>query len=162
MLLGNTVLLWQMHQARLQAERLNGVDQALIGVLQAHVNLMSFYERLDVVTRSQNADLLVKEASDLRNALLEDRQRSTDVFNRLPPGVQLDPALLPELRAIQDALPAQLEAIIDLAKSNEWEAVRLRLVNQVRPLESSSSVLVENIDREVREERAQAVFKIDQ
>lgn len=161
MLLGNTVLLWQMHQARLQAERLNGVDQELIGVLQAHVNLMSFYERLDVVTRSQNADLLVKEASDLRNALLEDRQRSTDVLNQLPPGVQLDPALLPELRAIQDALPAQLEAIIDLAKSNEWEAVRLRLVNQVRPLESSSSVLVENIDREVREERAQAVFKID-
>ena len=43
MLLANAVLLWQFHQARVQAERLNGVDQELIVVLaspyQSHVVL---------------------------------------------------------------------------------------------------------------------------
>jgi nitrogen fixation/metabolism regulation signal transduction histidine kinase len=76
--------------------------------------------------------------------------------------VQLDPALLPTLLSIQDTLPAELEAITALAKSNEWEAVRLRLANQVRPIESRSSGLVEDIDREVGEERAQAVLNIGQ
>jgi len=159
-LVGNTVLLWQLHQGRAQAERLNGVDQELTAVLQAHVNLMSFYERLDLLAQFENADLLVNEAQDLRNALVEDRRRSGNVLSHLPSEMRLDPTLLPTLEAIQEALPAQLEAIIALAKSNEWAAVRLRLANQVRPLESASSKLVENIDRQVREERAQAVFNI--
>ena len=38
MLLGNSVLLWQFYHARLQAERLTGVDQELIVVLQAHAH----------------------------------------------------------------------------------------------------------------------------
>jgi len=162
MLVGNTVLLWQLQKGRAQAERLNGVDQELIGILQAHVNLMSFYERLVLLAQAKSADLLVNEAQALRNTLLEDRRRSGNVFNHLPSEVQLDPTLLPTLESIQEALPAELDAVIDLAKSNEWEAVRLRLANQVRPLESTSSALVANISRQVGEEQAQAVFNIHQ
>jgi PAS domain S-box-containing protein len=161
MLVGNGVLLWQFHRARAEAKFLSGIDQELIAVLQAHVDLMSFYERLDVLAHFENADLFVNEAQDLRKALLEYQRRSEVTFNRLPPEVHIDPTLLPALQAIQRALPAQLEAIIELAKANEWEAVRLRLVNQIRPLESMSSTLVVNIDRQVGEERAQAVFNID-
>src|SRR4029077_5618060 len=87
---------------------------------------------------------------------------SRDALNRLPPEVRLDPALLPTLLSIHGSLPAELEAIAALAKSNEWEAVRLRLAKQVRPLESRSSGLGENIDRGVAEERAQAILKIGQ
>jgi PAS domain S-box-containing protein len=160
MLVGNTILLWQLHKGRSQAERLNGVDQELIGILQAHVDLMSFYERLVLLAQAKSGDLLLNEAQTLHNALLEDRRRSGNLFSHLPPEVQLDPTLLPTVESIQDALPAELEAIIDLAKSNEWEAVRLRLANQVRPLESTSTMLVESISRRVSEERSQAVFNI--
>ncbi len=160
LLVGNAVSLWQFHLARTQADRLSGVDQELIAVLQAHTSLMLFYERLDVLAHSESAGELVREVEALRNAIVQDSQRSRDALSRLPPEVQLDPALLPTLLSIQDSLPAELEAITALAKSNEWEAVRLRLANQVRPLESRSSALAENIDREVGEERAQAVSNI--
>jgi len=162
LLVGNAVSLWQFHLARTQADRLSGVDQELIAVLQAHTSLMSFYERLDVLAHSENTGQLVREVEALGNAILQDSRRSRDALSRLPPEVQLDPALLPTLLSIQDSLPAELEAITALAKSNEWEAVRLRLANQVRPLESRSSGLVENIDHEVGEERAQAVLNIGQ
>jgi methyl-accepting chemotaxis protein len=162
MLLGNAVLLWQFQRARNQVERLSGVDQELIAVLLAHTNLMSFYDRLDVLANSENTAELVKEAEPLHNALLEDSRRSRNVLGRLPPEVELDPTLLPTLEAIQDALPAELDAITVLAKSRDWQAVRLRLVNQVRPLEFRTSVLVESIDREVGEKRAQALLKIAQ
>lgn len=162
MLVGNVVLLWQFHLAQTQAERLRSVDQELISVLQSHVSLMSFYERLELVAQTENADLLVKEAEALHEAILKDRQRITDVFHRLPPEVKPDPTLLPALEAIQEAQPAQLAAIIDLAKSHEWGAVRLRLSNQIQPLESASSALVESLDRQVSEERAEAVLNIAQ
>src|SRR5258708_38658812 len=123
---------------------------------------MSFYERVDVLADSEATGQLVKEVEALRNAILQDSRRSRDALGRLPPEVKLDPALLPTLLSIQDSLPAELQAITALAKSNEWEAVRLRLAKQVRPLESRSSGLVEDIDREVGEERAQAVLNIGQ
>jgi PAS domain S-box-containing protein len=148
--------------ARTQADRLRAVDQELIAVLQAHTSLMSFYERLDVLAHSGDTGQLVREVEAIRNAVLQDGRRSRDSLSRLPPEVQLDPALLPTLLSIQDTLPAELEAITALAQSNEWDAVRLRLANQVRPLESRSSELVEDIDREVGEERAQAVLNIEQ
>jgi len=160
LLVGNAVSLWQFHLARTQADRLSGVDQELIAVLQAHTSLMSFYERLDVLADSEDTGQLVREVEAVRKAVLQESQRSRDALSRLPPEVQLDPALLPTLLSIQDSLPAELEAITALARSNEWGAVRLRLTNQVRPLESRSSDLVENIDREVGAERAQAVLNI--
>jgi PAS domain S-box-containing protein len=162
LLVGNAVSLWQFHLARIQADRLSGVDQELIAVLQAHTSLMSFYERLDVLAHFENTGQLVAEVEALRNTILQESRRSRDALSRLPPGVQLDPALLPTLLSIQDTLPAELEAIAALAQSNEWEDIRLRLANQVRPLEFRSAGLVENIDREVGEERAQAVLNIEQ
>jgi PAS domain S-box-containing protein len=162
MLLGNAVLLWQFHQARVQAERLTGVDQELILVLQAHTNLMSFYEQLDALADSENIDELVMEAQRLRKDLLEDNRRIGNALSSLPAEVQLDPTVLPTLEAIQNALLAELAAITDLAKTKDWQAVRLRLANQVRPLETRTSGLVRSIDREVGEKHAQALLQIAQ
>jgi DNA-binding NtrC family response regulator/PAS domain-containing protein len=162
MLVGDAVLRWQFHVVQGQTERLRGVDQELILVLQAHTNLMSFYERLDALAHSEDTARLAREAEPLRTALLEDSRRTQNALSRLPAEVQLDPTLLPTLEAIQAALPAQLEAITLLATSADWEAVRLRLAIQVRQLELSMSALVKNIDREVGEQRAQAVLNIEQ
>ena len=160
MLVGNAVLLWQFHRIRTQVERLSSVDQELIAVLQAHTILMSSYERLDVLAHSESSDKLVREAEALRDALLEGKQRSRNALLRLPPEAQLDPALVPTLVAVQDGLSSQLEATILLAQSRDWEAVRLRLVNQIGPLEVRSAALVEEIDHEVGKQRAQALLNI--
>ena len=100
MLLGNGVLLWQFHQAREQGERLAGVDQVLIAVLQAHTGLMSFYERLDVLAQTEDTVHLPEQIETLRNALLEDTQRTRNALSHLPAEVILDPALLPTLLAL--------------------------------------------------------------
>ena len=160
MLAGDAILLREFGQAGAQAERLGGVDQELVAVQQAHISLMSFYERLELLAQSENTSLLVNEVEALRDANLEASRRSRNALSQLPGEVRTDPTLLPTLVAIQDALPAQLDAIIALAKSGEWGAVRLRLVNQVRPLEARSAALVENIDRSVNDARAQAISNI--
>jgi signal transduction histidine kinase/HAMP domain-containing protein len=162
MLAGSAILLWQFHLVRVQSERLSGVDQELIAVLQVHTNLMSLYERLDALAQSENAAGLLSEAESLRDTLLKDTQDSRNALSRLPPEVQLKPTLLPTLEAIQGDLPPQLDAITGLAKSRDWAAVRLRLANEVRPLESRTSTLVQSVDLEVGEERAQALLNIGQ
>ena len=160
MLVGNGVLLWQLHLIRAQVERLNGVNEELIEVLRVHTGLLSAYERLGVAARSEDSGRLLKESEALRAGLVEDAQRTQAAFSHLPPEVKVDQTVLPTLESIERALPSHLDAIRALAASGEWEAVRIRIEVQVQPLESLSSELVKDVAREVEEQRAQAALNI--
>jgi transcriptional regulator with PAS, ATPase and Fis domain/CHASE3 domain sensor protein len=160
MLIGNGVLLWQLHLISAQVERLNGVNEELIEVLRVHTGLLSAYERLGDAARSEDSGRLLKEWETLRAGLVEDAQRTQAAFSHLPPEVNADQTVLPTLESIERALPSHLDAIRALAASGEWEAVRIRIEVQVQPLESLSSELVKDVAREVEEQRAQATLNI--
>ena len=160
MLVGIGVLLWQLHLIRAQVERLNGVNEELIEVLHVHTGLLSVYERLGVLARSEDSARLLKESVTLRAGLLDDAKRTLGVFNHLPPEVKVDQTVLPTLESIERTLPSYLDAIKALAASGEWEAVRIRIERQVQPLESLSSELVKDVAWEVEQQRAQAALNI--
>jgi len=61
------------------------------------------------------------------------------------------------LEAIEITLTSQLDAITELATLGDWDAVRLRLGNILKPLETKTSVLVNSLDQEVSGELTQAV-----
>lgn len=160
MLVADAVILWQFHVVRTQAGRLNDVNQKLVAVLRVHTSLLAFHDRLDVLADAEDADRLLTEAGPLRTAVMEDIRRATSALSLPPFDPQRDPSILPILHAIQSALPSQIEAITTLASSRDWRAVHLRLENQVRPLESLTSELVEKVDHEVSEEQVQTALNI--
>src|ERR1700732_2740754 len=160
MLAADAVILWQFHLVRTEAERLNGIDQKLVAVLRVHTSLSAFHDRLEALVDSQDAGGLVTEGGPLRTAGVEDSRRAMSALSLAPFELQRDPTILPTLHAVQSALPSQLEAITTLATSGDWRAVRLRLANQVTPLKSLTSALVESVDHEVGEEQAQTVRNI--
>ena len=155
-LAGDAVVLWQFHIIRAQAERLDHFDRELAAVLRVHTSLLAFHDRLEMLADSKDTGRLVAEAGPLHTAVLEDTQRARNALTFLPSDIQRDPTILPTLEVIQGTLPSQLDVITGLANAGDWEALRLRLANQVHPLESLSSTLVEKVDREVGEEQAQA------
>jgi transcriptional regulator with PAS, ATPase and Fis domain/HAMP domain-containing protein len=160
MLVGNGVLLWEFHLIRAQVERLNGVNEELIEVLRVHTGLLSVYDRLGVLARSEDSARLLKESTTLRKGLLDDAQRTLATFNHLPPEMKVDQTVLPTLESIERTLPSHLDAITSAAASGEWDAVRFRIERQVQPLESLSSELVKDVTREVEDQRAQAAQNI--
>src|ERR1700730_1847755 len=160
MLAADAVVLWQFHLVRTEAERLNGIDEKLVAVLRVHTSLSAFHDRLEALVDSQDAGRLVTEAGPLRTAVLEDSRRAMSALSLAPFDLQRDPTILPTLHAVQSALPSQLEAITTLANAGDWRAVRLRLANQVTPLKSLTSALVETVDHEVGEEQGQTVRSI--
>ncbi|OLB28388.1 MAG: hypothetical protein DMG41_35080 [Acidobacteria bacterium] len=160
MLAADAAILWQFHLVRTQAERLNGIDQELVAVQRVHTSLLAFHDRLEDLADSQDAGRLVTEGGPLRTAVLEDTRRAMSALSLLPFDLQRDPTILPTLHAVQSALSWQPEAITTLATSGDWRAVHLRLANQVRPLESLTSELVEKVDHEAGEQQAQAVLNV--
>jgi PAS domain S-box-containing protein len=160
MLAADAVVLWQFHLVRAQAERLHGIDQKLIAVLGLHTSLTTFHDQMEDLADSQDIGGLVTEGERLRIAVLEDSRRAMSAFSLAPSDFQRDPTILPILHAVQSALPAQLDAITTLAKAGDWQAVRQRLANQVRAMQSVTLALVERVDHEVGEEQIQTVRKI--
>ena len=154
---GDAVVLWQFHLVRAQAEQLNAIDQKLEVVLRFHASLLAVHDQLEEFTVSEDAARLVTGAGPLRTAVLEEAQRAETVLRSLPSDLQRDATVLPTLEAIQSALPVQLDAITALAKLGDWSAVRQRVANEIRPLNSLSSALVEKVDHEVGEEQAEIV-----
>ena len=159
-LAGNALLIWQFHTARVQTDRLMGANQQLIAVLQLQVALLSFHQRLDDLTRSGDAHHLTTEAEPLRRAFDEQAQQTRTAVANQPPGTQVDPAFLPTLETIEVSLPAQLAAINDLAKSGDWGTVRRRLDNELKPIETQTSMLVGSVQQQANGELTQAVLKM--
>ena len=149
---GNGLLIWQFHAARLQTDRLTSVSQQLIAVLRLQEGLRSFHQRLDELAQSKDARRLAAEAKPLRAALLEQTQQTRSTLAHLPPETRAEPAFVPALDAIDITLPAQLADITALATLGDWEAVRLRLDNDLKPAEVLTSDLVKSIDQDVSEE----------
>jgi signal transduction histidine kinase len=159
-LAGNALVIWQFHMARIQTDRLTGANQQLIAVLQLQVTLLQFHQRLDDLARSGDAQHLSTEAEPLRRILEVQAQQIRTAVANLPPGTQVDPAFLPTLEAIEVALPAQLEAINDLAKSGDWGIVQRRLDNELKQIETQTSVLVGSIQQQANGELSQAALKM--
>ena len=77
MLAADAVVLWQFDVVRTQAARLNDIDQKLVAVSRVHTGLLAFYDRLNALADSEDADGLVAEAGPLRTVVLAHIRRAT-------------------------------------------------------------------------------------
>src|SRR5262249_52979496 len=160
-LAGNALVIWQFHMARTQTDRLAGANQQLIAVLQLHVSLLSFHERPGDLARSGDANNLPTEAEPLRRVLQEQAHHTRTAAANQPPGTRIDPAFLPTLETIEVTLPAQLDAINDLANTGDWATVQRRLDNELKQIETQTSVLVDTIQQQASRELTEAVVNMD-
>ncbi len=160
-LTGNALVIWQFHIASIQTDRLTGANRQLIAVLQLQVDLLAFHQRLDDLARSGDVLHLARGVEPLRQGLREQAQQTRTAIANLPPGSQVDPAFLPTLETIEVALPAQLAAIDDLAKSGDWASVQHRLDDELKPIETQTSVLVGSVQQQANGELKQAVLKME-
>jgi signal transduction histidine kinase len=154
---GNGLVVLQFENARRQTDRLTGVSQQLIAVLRLQESLLSFHQRLNELAQSQDAHRLVTEAEPLRAALQEQTRQTRSTLAYLPPEFRVDPAFLTALDTIEITLPFQLQDIAAMATAGDWQAVRLRLDNELKRIEATTSAHVKNINLHLDEELPRAV-----
>jgi signal transduction histidine kinase len=154
---GNGLVILQFERARLQTDRLTSVSEQLIAVLRLQESLLSFHQQLNEIAQSKDAPRLVSEAEPLRTALLQQTRQTRSTLAYLPSEFRVDPAFLTALDTIEITLPSQLQDITALATAGDWEAVRLRLDNELKRIENTASALVKSIDRDLDEEMPRVV-----
>jgi signal transduction histidine kinase len=154
MLAGYGLLLWQFHLVRIRDARSSAVGQELIAVSQFQTDFFRLTARLDELAKYDDLEGLKKEAQPLSDVLQRDVDHIRKVISRLPPDLHSDRTILPTIEAIRSTLPSQLERVTALAEAADWEAVRLRLANEKKPLETEVSALVRAVEQQVSTELA--------
>ncbi len=153
--------LWQFGAVRKQEEHIHRLDEESHAVLSLHADLLTMRDRLEDPSLVGDANRFAKQTGHLRESFL----REVDIANVALQGPQVgnerDPTTLSTLQAIKSSLPAQLDALTDLARAGDWPAVSLRIDNQVAPLSALTSQLVEKVDSEVNQQRTEAQLSIE-
>ncbi|MGA2101578.1 MAG: PAS domain S-box protein [Candidatus Sulfotelmatobacter sp.] len=154
MIASHAFTLWQFDQVRRQEERIHNLDLESHAVLSVHASLLILRDKLDDLVTTEDSRRFAEESGALRRQFLEDVERADRALRTPSTLLARDPTMLSVLDTIESALPAQIDALNDLANLGDWPAVRLRMQNQLRPLSSLTSLLVEKVDVEVAAERS--------
>src|SRR5580700_9553952 len=162
MFAGDVIVLWQFHIVQAQAERLDEYDAELVTVSRVHSDVLKLRDTLESLANARDSERLKAETQSMNEAFAEDMRRAKSALLAVHSDNASDPTILPTLAVVQSTLRSQTASMIDLAEADDWNAVQLRLADQLRPLEFSTSALVERVDREVRTEHAQAAANIRQ
>jgi PAS domain S-box-containing protein len=163
MFAGDVIVLWQFHIVQAQAARLDEFDEELVTVLRVHSDVLKLRDTLESLVNARNSDRLKAETKSMTEALAEDMRSAKSALSAVhSDNASADPAILPTLAVVQSNLQSETASVIDLAETNDWNALQVRLDNQLRPLEFSISALVERVDREVKTEHTQAAANIRQ
>jgi PAS domain S-box-containing protein len=162
MVAGDVIVLWQFHIVQAQAKRLDEYDEELVAVLRVHSDVLRFRDTLESLTNAKKAEPLKAETQSMNGVFAEDMRRAQSALMAVHSDNAGDPTILPTLAVVQSNLQSETASVIELAEANDWNALQVRLANQLRPLQFSISALVERVDREVRTEHAQAAANIRQ
>jgi PAS domain S-box-containing protein len=163
MFAGDVIVLWQFHIVQAQAARLDEFDEELVTVLRIHSDVLKLRDTLESLVNARNSDRLKAETQTMTETLAEDMGSAKSALSAVhSDNASADPAILPTLAVVQSNLQSETASVIDLAETDDWNALQVRLDNQLRPLEFSISALVERVDREVKAEHTQAAANIRQ
>jgi signal transduction histidine kinase len=152
---GDTVAVWQFGRVEASARRFYEADRRSLVVMRLHLDVVTFRETLISLARAEDRWEFARQATSLRAGFLKDAARAQQALS-LAHDADQDPTILTRLETVRGALPSQVDFMLELVKTGDWQAVSLRLANQVQSLLGLSSSLVEDVDRAVAQERAQA------
>jgi PAS domain S-box-containing protein len=159
MLALDVIAVWQFSRIAVAVERLNQSDQASLAIVRVHLDVYAFRDRLLEVASSHDTRQFATEAASIRRKFQEDVAHARELL-RSSPSIAHDQMILSGLETLHVTLPAQLDALMELAAAGDWQAIRLRLADQVASLIDLSSMLVERIDREVLQAHADAIASL--
>jgi PAS domain S-box-containing protein len=148
------IAVWQFKRIEVPAQRFYQADQKSLAVMRVHLDLMDFREALARLAEAQDDRKFAEEGVSQRDHFVQDVERAEQTLKSSP---HVDQYIPITLKAVGTSLPVQADTLMQLAQVADWQAVRLRLANQVRAMTGLTSRLVYDVDQEVAQERMQAL-----
>jgi len=159
MIVGDVIAVLQLDRVETRAWRFYQTDQKSLAIMHVYLDVVTFRDTLTGLAQVQNPHEFASRAAALRDNFLTDVTHAQGTLSSAP-DVSQYPTILIRLQTVRAAFPPQVDALLELVKGEDWQAVRFRLAGQVQPLIALSSSLVADVEQEVAQERARALESI--
>ena len=159
MIVGDVIAVLQLHRVDTRASRFYQADQKSLAIMHVYLDIVTLRDTLTGLARDQNPHEFASRATALRDNFLRDVTQAQRALSAAPDATQ-DPTILIRLGTVRAALPSQVDTMLELVKTGDWQAIRFRLAGQVPPLIGLSSSLVADVEQAVAQERARALESV--
>jgi PAS domain S-box-containing protein len=155
MIAADAVAVWQYWQMSAPAQRVSKDDQTSQAVVRVHLDVDTFRDSMAALASSHDARQFADEAASIRRTFLQHVDDAEQML-RATPDLDQEATVSSALESLRVTLLSQLDTAVQLATAGEWNAIQLRLTNQIPALIEFSSLLVERVDRQAMEQRSKA------
>ncbi len=159
MIVGDVIAVLQLDRVETRAWRFYQADQKSLAIMHVYLDVVTFRDTLTGLAHAQDPHEFESRSIALRDSFLRDVTHAQQTL-RSAPDFSQDPTILVRLEAVRVALPSQVDTMLELVKTGDWQAVRFRLAGQAQSLIALSSSLAADVDQEVAQERAQALESV--
>ncbi len=153
MLLGVLPAIWQMNIYHSQVARLSSIDRRMISVLKVNNRVLGFREMMKTAAEGSDAERMRTILVPFRNRFVQDVAEASDALQNVGPADESLQRTMLTLMSYQTAIPVEIDATLDLAQFNDWQAIHFRLDKQMIKTSRVLSHIVSEIETEANAQR---------
>ena len=161
MALGSALALWQLDAYNRNVRELDLVDRQVVAVLRVNNHALAYQETLQNAGAGRQADQFKAALLPFKGKVTEDLDLACQVLRESSGGPQRHGLTIALLTYFRSWLPGQIDTAVAMAQAGDWEALELRLENQVRSMSRTLASLAHDLDAEARWERQDSLQAIE-
>lgn len=157
---GGLVAVWQLNTYNKQVKHLDETDQEVISILHVNQSVLTFRQIAQAAAEDENLEHLKTVLNPVRAIVLKDITAATSSVRALRQQNRHQALSLGILSHIEVSIPNEVVILTQLAEAGDWQAVRLRIRNQVKQKSEILGEMAATFDADARQDRARSLEMI--
>ncbi len=160
LLASGVVGLWQANKYKRRVRELDVIDQQVLAVMHVNNNVLEFKNIMQTACAGQNAERFKNQIRPFQSALLRDIDTASFAMRLAGAPGDNRASTLTTLAYIRASIPAVIDTLIEMADVGDWQAIRLRLENQVNDASHVLSQVSREIDEQATSQRQHSLDEL--
>lgn len=161
MLLGSALSLWQFRFITSQTSSLSRLEYRLSTLLRLDSRLLQMMAQLHRSAEHKNSAEFAADANQLLRSFKRQSAESKSVLQQISLDSERHAALMSGVMSMISSLEERIDSIVQLARVEDWVAVRARLLNQEDQTDKVVTALIGQVDSDMARARAVLVNDLE-
>ena len=157
MIVGSGVAVWQFESYNRQVRQLDETDRQAMAVLRVNNRVLAYQEVLRSAAAQRRVLRFATAVRPFRGELSRDLDQARETLRASARTRHRYAMTIAILAYFRSNVGNQIDTALAMAEAGDWQALHLRLDNQVRLMTLTIASLVEDIDAESARERQQSL-----
>ncbi len=162
MLAGSAVSLWNFQSLRGRIRRVSRAEMRVAGIVRVNNSLLVLMSRLHRAADARQREYFETEANRLLTVFRLDAAKARAALRDISPESGDEELIVDSFQEMLDELPARIATLIELARADDWVALRARLNDQVDHTDDVAEALMQQADADLSQAHSRLSEGVEQ